>query len=137
MHEVCVQATQEKSIPTFEFTGSVAPRKRDDAIQTSSSEPAVFLITLGSGNVEITFTAASRVYWMEPSLAPAAHVQAAGRIHRLGQNKAVECVKFVFSNFVELNIVDLHNEVAAGRISIANNGFFPREAVQILARGIR
>jgi hypothetical protein len=147
MHTLCVQAFKEKNIPTFEFTGSVSPRKRDDAIRQFQNQtfvstnpararaPAVFCITLGSGNVGITLTAASRVYLMEPTLDPAAHVQAAGRIHRLGQKKAVECFKFVFKNSVESNIVDLHTEIAAGRISIAN-GFFPREAVQILARGI-
>jgi hypothetical protein len=54
---------------------------------------------------------------MEPSLDPAVHVQAASRIHRLGQHTAVECF------FVEWNIVDWHSKFAAGRSSIAN-GFF-------------
>jgi hypothetical protein len=52
----------------------------------------------------------------------------------LGQNKAVQCIKFVFRNSLESNIVDLHDEIAAGNISIAN-GHFPPEAVHILARG--
>lgn len=62
MHECCVQALQGENIQLFEFTGSNAPRRRDDAIRQfqsqSSHQPAVFVITLGSGNVAITLTAA-------------------------------------------------------------------------------
>lgn len=138
MHECCVQALQGENIKLFQFTGSDTPRQRDGAIRQfqscQSHQPAAFVITLGSGNVGITLTAASRVYLLEPSIDPATHVQAAGRIHRLGQNKAVQCIKFVFRNSVESNIVDLHDEIAAGNISIAN-GHFPPEAVHILARG--
>lgn len=73
---------------------------------------------------------------MEPSLDPAAEIQAAGRIHRLGQTKAVQVKKFVFRNCVESNIVDLHKEIAAGHVSVSD-GFFPPAAVKILARNIR
>jgi SNF2 family DNA or RNA helicase len=63
----------------------------------------------------ITLTTASRVYLMEPSLDPAAEVQAAdGRIHRLGQTKQVQVKKLVFCNSIESNIVvfspKLHTE---------------------------
>jgi SNF2 family DNA or RNA helicase len=139
MYESCLQALRGENIELFEFAGSNAPRRRDDAIRQFQSQsfhkPAVFVITLGSGNVGITLTAASRVYLLEPSIDPSTHLQAAGRIHRLGQNKAVQCIKFVFRNSVESNIVDLHHEIAAGNISIAD-GYFPPEAVHILARGI-
>lgn len=139
MYESCLQALRGENIELFEFAGSNAPRRRDDAIRQFQSQsfhkPAVFVITLGSGNVGITLTAASRVYLLEPSIDPSTHLQAAGRIHRLGQNKAVQCIKFVFRNSVESNIVDLHHEIAAGNISIAD-GHFPPEAVHILARGI-
>lgn len=82
---------------------------RDLAIRSFQSEvdtrPAVFVITLRSGNV------ASRVYLMEPSLA---EVQAAGCIHRLGQTKQVQVKKLVFCNSMECNIVvfspKLHTE---------------------------
>ena len=84
----------------------------------------------------ITLTAASAVYLIEPSLDPSAEVQAAGRIHRLGQTKAVQVKKLVFRNCIESNIVDLHKEIAAGRITVSD-GFFPPEAVKILVKNIR
>ena len=46
------------------------------------------VITMKTGTVGITLTAATRVYLMEPSLDPAMEVQAAGRIHRLGRTSA-------------------------------------------------
>ena len=49
----------------------------------------VFVITMKTGSVGITLTAATRVYLMEPCLDPAMEVQAAGRIHRLGQTRDV------------------------------------------------
>lgn len=73
---------------------------------------------------------------MEPCLDPAAEIQAAGRIHRLGQTKAVQVKKLVFRDCIESNIVDLHAEIAAGRITISD-GFFPPAAVKILVKNIR
>ena len=46
-------------------------------------------MTYRTAAVGITLTAANRVYLFEPSLDPAQEVQAAGRIHRLGQTKEV------------------------------------------------
>ena len=45
----------------------------------------VAILALQAAGQGITLTAASRVYLMEPTLDPAQELQAAGRIHRLGQ----------------------------------------------------
>lgn len=141
MHGFVVEALQQEGLTTLQFNGSTSATKRDKTIrqfqnQQSDPNPAVFVITLRSGNVGITLTAASRVYLMEPSMDPSAEVQAAGRIHRLGQTKAVQVKKLVFRNCFESNIVDLQKEIAAGRISISDK-FFPPEAIQILAKNVR
>ena len=52
-------------------------------------QPCVFIVTYATAAVGITLTAATRVYLMEPSMDPAQEVQAAGRIHRLGQTKEI------------------------------------------------
>jgi len=140
MHKFIVKALRHEGLNTFEFSGSTAATKRDEAIRKFQNEadekPSVFVITLRAGNVGITLTAASRVYLMEPSLDPAAEVQAAGRIHRLGQTKAVEVKKMVFRQCIESNIVDLHKEIVAGRISVSD-GFFPPKAIKVLAKNIQ
>ena len=47
---------------------------------------------------------------------PATELQAAGRIHRLGQTKEVLIKRFAFRNTIEHAIVDLHEEIKAKRL---------------------
>jgi len=140
VHDACVRGLQADGYDVHQFTGSSSSNKRDDAIRsfqnTSNGKAAVFVITLRSGNVGITLTAASRVYLLEPSLDPAVEVQAAGRIHRLGQDKPCHVVRFAFKNSYEANTIGLHKKIVAGKISIVD-GFIPHEAMKILSKGIR
>jgi len=140
LHEASVRGLKQDGFEVFQFTGSSSTNNRDKAIRkfqdTTNGKPAVFVITLRSGNVGITLTAASRVYLLEPSLDPAVEVQAAGRIHRLGQNKPCHVVKFAFKNSYEENVIELHKKILAGEIAIVDQ-FVPSEAMKILAKGIR
>ncbi len=83
VHEACVCSLQRDWCYVYQYTGTSTLCKRDRAIRkfqdTSSCWPAVFMITLGSGNVGITLMAASRVYLLEPCLDPSVKVQAAGK----------------------------------------------------------
>ncbi|KAL9189332.1 hypothetical protein ACHAXT_011822 [Thalassiosira profunda] len=139
VHSATRSGLQRDGFDVFEFSGSSSSNKRDKAIRsfqsTTSRRPAVFVITLRSGSVGITLTAASRVYLMEPCLDPAVEVQAAGRIHRLGQDKPCHVVKYAFRNSYESNVLRLHTEILAGRIAIVD-GFVPPEAMRILAEGL-
>ena len=77
----------------FEFNATTAPvarHKRIKDFQGGGDDGAkVFVVTYRTAAVGITLTAANRVYLFEPALDPAQEVQAAGRIHRLGQTKEV------------------------------------------------
>ena len=90
VHAACVRGLKSDGYDVFQFTGGSSSCRRDEAIRNFQNEnaerPAVFVVTLRSGNVGITLTAASRVYLLEPCLDPAVEVQAAGRIHRLGES---------------------------------------------------
>ena len=88
-------------------------------------------MTYRTAAVGITLTAANRVYLFEPALDPAAEVQMAGRIHRLGQTKDVLIKRFLFRNTIEQRIDELHAEMRAGRIAVAN-GAPPPRAIRIL-----
>ena len=96
-------------------------------------EAKVLVAMMKIGNVGITLTAASRVYLYEPCLNPQMEVQAAGRIHRLGQTRPVLVKKLVFCNSVESSIVTLHEEIKQGRIQIKDGKFSPA-AIMVLRR---
>ena len=49
---------------------------------------------------------------------PTAELQAAGRIHRLGQTKGVMVKRFAFRDSMDSNILTLHQDVESGRITI-------------------
>ena len=94
----------------------------------------VFVATMKVGNVGITLTAATRVYLMEPCLDPQTEVQAAGRIHRLGQTRDVLVKRYAYRSSLDANIIELHGEIAAGRIAVAD-GLLPPEAVRTVLTG--
>ena len=82
----------------FEFSGSTGASTRHTAIrkfQASDHGNKVFVITMRAGNVGITLTAADVVYLLGPCVDPGDEVQAAGRIHRLGQTRRVLLKKFI------------------------------------------
>mmetsp|Transcript_57068 Transcript_57068/g.139047 ORF Transcript_57068/g.139047 Transcript_57068/m.139047 type:complete len:831 (-) Transcript_57068:269-2761(-) len=123
----------------YSFGGGTPPNIRSNAIRefqsTERSGSAVFVITTGTGSVGITLTAASHVFLMEPSINPSDEVQAAGRIHRLGQTKQVGVTKFVYENSFETNILKLHEEITAGRVTFTHDGV-GEDAIKILLRGL-
>ena len=76
-------------------------------------------------------TAATRVFLMEPSLDPGTEMQAAGRIHRLGQTKQVLIKRFVFRNTIEEMVVVAHKKIADGQVAITDS-VFPADLVKLL-----
>ena len=127
-------------IAVSSFDGSTISKKRDQAIREFQSVQvpgaAVFVVTLRTGSVGITLTAASHVFLMEPCVNPTDEIQAAGRIHRLGQTRPVQVTKLVYENNVETNILLLHKEIEQGRLQFSNDGGLTRVGLQILLRGV-
>lgn len=124
----------------YEIVGSMSGERRHRAIRdfqengaARRGRAAVFVITVKTGAVGITLTAATRVYLFEPALDPAAEVQMAGRIHRLGQTKDVLIKRFVFKDTIEERIDKLHELMRNGTIAVAN-GRLPYAALRVLAR---
>eukprot|EP00977_Amphora_coffeiformis_P011161 scaffold2667_cov237-Amphora_coffeaeformis.AAC.10 len=94
---------EHMGIPLYAFDGSTTTRNREEAIrafQSSRRGPAVFVITMMTGSVGITLTAASHVFLMEPCINPADETQAAGRVHRLGQTKPVAGTFLLLGNMM-------------------------------------
>lgn len=72
-----------------------------------------------AGAVGINLTQANRVFLMEPSFNPALEAQAIGRVHRLGQKRNVEIVRFVMKDSVESRILEMLEKKYGG--STASN----------------
>ena len=106
----------------FEFNKKTEPTKRHKIIKQfqdglkKDGKPKLCVATYATAAVGVTLTAANRVFLMEPSPDPATELQAAGRIHRLGQTKEVLIKRFAFRNTIEHAIVDLHEEIKAKRL---------------------
>ena len=85
------------------------------------------------GNLGMTLTAATRVYLMEPCLDPQMELQAAGRIHRLGQTKEILIKCFCYRNSIDSAVLEVHKKILTGEVAIVN-WCFPVAALDMLDR---
>ena len=129
------EATPDGSkVGVFEFTQKTAPQQRHRLIssfQSPGGGARVFIVTYAVAAVGITLTAANRVYLMEPCIDPGQELQAAGRIHRLGQSKSVLIKRFAFRSSLDAQIIKLHDAIAVGRV-VVQDGVFPASGVKLL-----
>ena len=123
-----VAAERHRTIRDFQASAEASVAKGAKRVKVP---PKVFVATMKVGNVGMTLTAATRVYLMEPCLDPSMELQAAGRIHRLGQTKAVLVKKLCYKNSIDSAVVELHKKISNGALSIVDNTF-PVEALRIL-----
>lgn len=108
----------------------------DDFQNKPTDRPCVFIVTYATAAVGITLTAATRVYLMEPSVDPAAELQAAGRIHRLGQTKEIHIKRFAFKDSIDEAIVGLHDKITSGDITIVDKEFPPTVLQHFMDAGV-
>ncbi|KAJ3412131.1 hypothetical protein HDV05_001169 [Chytridiales sp. JEL 0842] len=76
----------------------------------SDSNCNVLLLSLKAGGVGLNLTHASRVYIMEPYWNPAVEQQAVDRVHRMGQTRVVNTVRFIIKGTIEDSILKLQQE---------------------------
>ena len=104
-------AVREAGFKTCRLTGASSAANRDRAIREFQSHeddtPDVMLVSLKAGGVGINLTAASRVYMLDPWWNPAVEEQAMDRVHRLGQTRDVEVVRFAARDSIEERMLDL------------------------------
>jgi SNF2 family DNA or RNA helicase len=73
----------------------------------ASDKPMALIMTLKTGGVGLNLTKASRVFHVEPWWNPAVENQATDRVHRMGQEKDVNVVRFIMKDTVEERIQQL------------------------------
>ncbi|KAK1228657.1 hypothetical protein PQX77_008251 [Marasmius sp. AFHP31] len=89
--------------------------KRDDrtrAMDALKYDPGceVLLVSLKAGGVGLNLTAAQRVYLLDPYWNPAVENQAVDRIHRLGQTRPVNTVKFIIKGSIEHKLLEVQQK---------------------------
>jgi SNF2 family DNA or RNA helicase len=73
----------------------------------ASPKPMALIMTLKTGGVGLNLTKASRVFHVEPWWNPAVENQATDRVHRMGQDKDVNVIRFIMKDTVEERIQQL------------------------------
>ena len=96
---------------TLEGHMPMRQRKRNLEEFRQNPDCAVFLLSMRSGAVGLTLTAASHVFILEPAINPALEQQAIGRIHRLGNTHREVVVNYlVMAGSVEENLMEINRE---------------------------
>ncbi|KAH0532809.1 hypothetical protein TsFJ059_001448 [Trichoderma semiorbis] len=107
--EITEVGLKHACIPCLRFDGKVAQKDRHAVIERFREDPTirVLLVTLSCGAVGLTLTEASRAYLMEPHWNPTLEDQALARIHRIGQTKEVNTIRFIVRDSFEERVVEL------------------------------
>ena len=91
------------------ITGDMSQSARARALRDFRSDPptTIFLLSLRAGAVGWNLTTASEVFVLEPCLNPALHVQAIGRVHRMGQTRPVRVTNFIMKDSIESRVMTM------------------------------
>ncbi|KAJ3192641.1 hypothetical protein HK101_006193 [Irineochytrium annulatum] len=127
------QSTKVRALKPLQDAGFIIARMdgkmnridRSNAIDRFKKDPAVtiLLISLKAGGVGLNLTTANRVYIMEPYWNPAVEQQAVDRVHRMGQTKVVNTVRFIAKGTIEDNILQLQErKMQLAEMAFKNRG---------------
>ena len=133
-HAGIVKMVQALGISTYQLTSGATMKQRHKSIrefQTPAAKPRVLVASMNIGSCGVTLTEANRVYLMEPSFDPAAEVQCAGRIHRLGQTQDVLVTRFLFVNSIDAATIQLHEKFKKNEL-VVEGGKVSRDGVNLL-----
>ncbi|ORZ08775.1 SNF2 family N-terminal domain-domain-containing protein [Lobosporangium transversale] len=109
MLDLIEDGLRENKIKFTRLDGTMQRSDRTTAMMRfkERSDVSVILISLKAGGVGLNLTSAQRVYLMDPHWNPSVESQAIDRIHRLGQTKPVDVVRFIIKGSIEENILEL------------------------------
>ena len=101
--------TSELETNGFEYrtlSGNMTMNKRKKQLEQFGNDDnvKVFVLTVRSGAVGITLTAANHVFLLEPPFNPALYRQAINRVYRLGQKKQVHIHTMIMRDSIEERI---------------------------------
>lgn len=98
--------------------GDMTMGKRTNQLKSFIQEKncRIFLLSVRTGAVGITLTAASRIFMMEPLMNKALYDQAVNRCHRLGQKKIVRVQTLMLKDTIEPKIQKMAEAIKSGDV---------------------
>ncbi|KAI8866546.1 hypothetical protein GQ42DRAFT_128057 [Ramicandelaber brevisporus] len=92
--------------------GRMGPQQREAVINVfmTKHQYTVFLVSLKAGGVALNLTEASNVFICDPWWNPAVELQAADRIHRLGQHRPIRVTNLIIEDSIESRIIELQEK---------------------------
>ncbi len=127
---------QQRGISCLRFDGSTPARHRAKLVKEFQAGTAdAFLISLRAGGTGLNLTAADYVILLDPWWNPAVETQAAGRSHRMGQQRPVTLCRLIVRGSVEEYMLDLHcekKELAESILSGCGEGVNPELLLTLL-----
>lgn len=103
---------EEQAIRYEYLDGTTTDRMAHVDNFNNSLDIPVFLLSLKAGGVGLNLTSADTVIIYDPWWNPAAEAQAEDRSHRIGQTRAVNCIKLIVENSVEEKVLELQKKKA-------------------------
>lgn len=118
MHEVLIRRLAARGIGYVSFHGGVPAEKRPALLERFQNDPScrVFLST-DAGATGLNLQHASTLVNLDLPWNPAVLEQRAGRIHRMGQKRAVRIINFVAKGSIEegiLSVLAFKRSLSAG-----------------------
>ena len=111
MLTIIEQALDEIGLSHFYLRGSTPPKDRIEMVDAfNEGDRDVFLISLKAGGTGLNLTGADTVILYDLWWNPAVEEQAAGRAHRMGQEKVVEVWRMIAEGTIEERMNTLQNE---------------------------
>jgi SNF2 family DNA or RNA helicase len=126
-------ALEQHNIKYVRLDGSMSIKARSHVLTEFKTDPdiTVLLVSIKAGGQGLNFTAASRVYMMEPQYNPGVELQAIDRVHRIGQERKVEVVHYIMTDSVEEKILDLQErKMELAKMTVEKNLSKAEEAKQ-------
>lgn len=92
--------------------GKFNKAKRVKALKDFANDPEVvcLIVSLQAGSVGLNLVAANNIFLMDPWWNPAVEDQAIERVHRIGQTKKVQVVRFICQDTVEEKMLEVQEK---------------------------
>ena len=95
------------------YQGSMSMDEREDAVDAFRERDQILLVSLMAGGLGVNLTCANRVICMDLWWNPGVELQAFDRVHRIGQTKEVEILRFVTERTIEERLLALQRSKLA------------------------